>query len=582
MAGMTDLFSSSALDTLTTPATIARRWAAVQEHLHPPLAALAERVAASLSHHFPYQWAHYETSYKSQRAINRGRGQRVPIEEYHVAFDRPPRGAGIIISVSGAERALLVGLQLWGVRKPDLHALWGLQRAIWQPLVERIAAQGHARFAHATPAQQSDASAHTWLDAYLDTRSASYLWAGFVYPWEHLPDIAEEQVIADVRALFPLNEALMERAEERDYAPAAGPSPFVREQRAVFAIQPDLPPIERIIEHMHAQGLAMSDTTIRAYHVALRTRPLVILAGISGTGKTRLSRLYADALHHIASPAAENPHYLLVAVQPDWHNARDLLGYYNALTGMYHPTPFLRFLLRAAADPHQPYFVCLDEMNLARPEHYLAPLLSALETSERRLDLGIPAEEARTVTGELVRSPVRVPLNIAITGTVNVDESTYPLSDKLLDRANVIELTDVDLAAFRAAYQGSIDEQVWATITRVHAIVASLGQPFGYRTINEMLRYIETAQGVLTPQQALDLQIKQKVLPRLRGEDSPRLRRALGDLLALLLNTPAPERGSAAAVPPEQRAQAPLPTSAEKVRRMLERLQHEGFTDFYA
>ena len=118
-------------------------------------------------------------------------------------------------------------------------------------------------------------------------------------------------------------------------------------------------------------------------------------------------------------------------------------------------------------------------------------------------------------------------------------------------------------------------------IVDVHAILTRAGQPFGYRTLAEMLRYIERARGVLPPQQALDQQIKQKVLPKLRGDDTPRLRRALGTLLELLLGKPQSEWGRAAAVEPEDVAAAPFPESAEKVRRMLERLEVEGFTDFY-
>ena len=96
-----------------------------------------------------------------------------------------------------------------------------------------------------------------------------------------------------------------------------------------------------------------------------------------------------------------------------------------------------------------------------------------------------------------------------------------------------------------------------------------------------MLRYIEHARGVLPPQQALDQQIKQKILPRLRGDDTPRLRRALAALLELLLGAPQRDWGKASSVEPDLLAAAPFPTSAEKVRRMLERLEIEGFTDFY-
>jgi hypothetical protein len=145
----------------------------------------------------------------------------------------------------------------------------------------------------------------------------------------------------------------------------------------------------------------------------------------------------------------------------------------------------------------------------------------------------------------------------------------------------VIELTDVDLEAFRLSYREPIDEAAWPIITRVHAIMSRAGQPFGYRAIAEMLRYIDRARGVLPPAQALDQQIKQKILPKLRGDDTPRLRRGLAALLELLLDQPQSAWGKAAAVEPETVSAAPFPESAEKVRRMLERLETEGFTDFY-
>jgi hypothetical protein len=569
------LFTPEALATLSV-AGVSQRWNAVQEALHPILLRLAETIQAEGARRYPRQWPFYELSFKSQRYVNRGR-ERAPIDEYHMAFDRVPRGAGILVSVSGAERAILVGIQLWGTRKNELRQLWEAARPVWQALIERVEQSGEARFAErARPsASKTNETAQTplWLDRYLQTRSANYLWFGFVYPWDALPDDLETRLVDDLLALFPLNEALMEQAELQAYGPAG----LLREASLPYHTG-SLPAIEQIIERVHQGGFALSERLIRAYHVALQTKPLVILPGISGTGKTRLTRLYADAVHGIA-PGASNPFYLLVAVQPDWHSARDLLGYYNALTNTYQATPFLRLLLRASADPQQPYYICLDEMNLARPEYYLAPLLSALETSDHSIDLGVPGDEVRTASGETIANPFRLPLNIHIIGTVNVDESTHSLSDKLLDRANLIELTDVDLDAFRAGYQGPINEEVWQTIVAIHALMSRAGQPFGYRTISEILRYIEQSYGILPLLGALDLQIKQKILPKLKGEDSPRLRRSLSELLGLLIGGPAPTRASQ--VSEEQLRQARFPDSAEKVWHMLERLDLEGFTDFY-
>jgi hypothetical protein len=567
---MTPLFPPESLAALGVPG-IAERWAAVQERLHPRLVALAEQVSAAAAERFPRQWPLYEVSFKHQRVLNRGR-QRDPIEDYWVAFDRPPRGAGILVALSAAERAVLVGLQLWGQRKPDLARLWASASPVLEPVVSRISREGQARF---VGAEEQGGSAARWLDLYLDSRRAAYLWAGFVYPWASLPENLAERIVADVLDLLPFNEALMEQVEAVELGgPAA-----LRERQAAYA-PAGIPPVEQIAERVRARGFTVSDLTLRAYHVALQTRPLVILPGISGTGKTRLTRLYADAVYGLP-PGRENPFYLAVAVQPDWHNARDLLGYYNALTGSYHPTAFMRFMLQAAADPQNPYYLCLDELNLARPEYYLAPILSAMETADGLIDLGTPVAETPLVGGGALRNPTRLPVNLRITGTVNVDESTFALSDKLLDRANVIELTDVDLPGFRASYGAPVAPEVWATIEQVYAIVAAAGHPFGYRTIGEMLRYVEQARGAMAPAQALDLQIKQKVLPRLRGEDAPRLRRALTELLSMALGIEARQWGRAALVTAEQLAAAPYPESAAKLQRMLERLDQDGFTDFY-
>ncbi|HEX9373631.1 MAG TPA: AAA family ATPase, partial [Roseiflexaceae bacterium] len=509
-------FTPDMLAALEVPG-VAERWAAVQERLHPALVALSEALRVEGARRFPREWPIYEFSFRSLRYVNHP-GGRAPIDDYYMGLDRPPRGSGIYVVVSGAERLIIVALQLSSrQRKADLRRVWEEGRALWLPLVERV---NEVRFAEkrglriegrgssdtTLPDTQSPVlSTQMWLDRYLATRGAAYLLAGFAYAWDDervgRPDFAT-QAIEDALALFPLNEAIMEQAEALEPYGAA----LLRERRASYP-PVALPPVETIVERIHARGFALSDGLIRAYHVALRTKPLVILPGISGTGKTRLTRLYADAIYgDTLAPGMENEHYLLVAVQPDWHNARDLLGYYNALTAKFHPTPFLRFLLHAAADPAALYFVCLDEMNLARPEYYLAPILSALETEDHLIDLGVPGATVETVAGETLQNPFRLPLNIRITGTVNVDESTHTLSDKLLDRANVIELTDVDLEAFRRSYSGAVDEAAWQIITRIHVILARAGQPFGYRAVAEMLRYIEQARGVLPPEQALDQQ----------------------------------------------------------------------------
>lgn len=564
-------FSEGALASLHT-AGIGERWDAVQDQIHPQLAALAEAIHARAAAQIPRAWPLYEISYKNARYVNSRGGARLPIEEYHLAIDRPPRGAGVYVVVSGAERRIIVALQLGGGQKQHLRQIWEEARAIWEPLMARM---GETRFAERPRRPSPSREGPLWIERYLASRTAAYLLAGFSYRWDD-PQVAQpefaERLVADVLDLLPLNEALMEQAEAHEPSGMA----VLRERDSAYMVPLSA---DQIAQRIQGRGLALPADTLRAYHLALQTKPLVILPGISGTGKTRLTRLYADVVHGIAE-GQPNPFYLLVAVQPDWHNARDLFGYYNALTASFHATPFLRFVLRAAAEPDAPHFVCLDELNLARPEYYLAPILSAIETDDRLIDLGAPGASVTTTAGEVLQSPLRLPRNLAITGTVNVDESTHPLSDKLLDRANVIELRDIDLEAFRASWRGEVDPAAWELIGAIHAILARAGQPFGYRAVREMLEYLERAAGVLAPARALDQQLKQKILPKLRGEESIRLRRALTDLLTLALGH---EPGARAAqIAASEIAAARLPESAEKLRRMLERLDADGFTDFYS
>ena len=150
--------------------------------------------------------------------------------------------------------------------------------------------------------------------------------------------------------------------------------------------------------------------------------------------------------------------YEVVPVRPDWVDNRGLLGYLNPLTNEYSTTPFLDLLLRARAEEERaaatgenahPFFVILDEMNLARVEHYFSDFLSALESGE---DIPLHENEAiesgESESGPQVPRKLKVPGNVLFTGTVNVDETTYMFSPKVLDRAFTIEFDQVDLEGF--------------------------------------------------------------------------------------------------------------------------------------
>src|SRR5262245_4389821 len=129
-------FTSDVLGALLAPG-IAERWGAVQAQLHPQLVALAEVLREAGVRRFPREWPFYEFSFRSLRYINHS-GQRAPIDDYYMGLDRPPRGTGVYIVVSGAEQLIIIALQLSArQRKADLRRAWEQGRTLWLPLVER-------------------------------------------------------------------------------------------------------------------------------------------------------------------------------------------------------------------------------------------------------------------------------------------------------------------------------------------------------------------------------------------------------------------------------------------------------------
>jgi hypothetical protein len=292
-----------------------------------------------------------------------------------------------------------------------------------------------------------------------------------------------------------------------------------------------------------------------------KRRHFAVLTGLSGAGKTQLARGYALSTWQSEDVPAEG--LLIVPVQPGWHDYSSLLGYVNPLeTDSYVRTGVLDFLLQASADPSKPYTLVLDEMNLSHPEQYLAPLLSAMETGEA-IELHGQAEGLNGIP-----SSIPYPENLVIIGTVNMDETTHGLSDKVLDRATVIEFWDIDLKAFpgwkTTALTHDQIETVQILMTRLMEILRPLRMHFGWRTLHDILGYIHQTQlgEVIEFQRALDHAVYSKILPKLRGEDSPRVQRMFTLLKATFKD-------------------ADLKSSFTKVEEMSEELGHTGSTRFW-
>jgi 5-methylcytosine-specific restriction endonuclease McrBC GTP-binding regulatory subunit McrB len=381
-------------------------------------------------------------------------------------------------------------------------------------------------------------------------------------------------------------------------------------------------------------GLSFSAWQLATFYTALQTKGFVILSGISGTGKTRLAQAFAGMLPQPAKGA----NHLFVTVRPDWRDSKSLLGYYNPLTGAYEWTPFLRFLLRAEqnykSEDKLAWFVILDEMNLAHVEYYFADLLSVLESgrdedgwTREPLRLGYPDDAA----GDLPPRELRLPPNLYIVGTVNVDETTHAFSPKVLDRAFTLELTDVDFTTYpipsASTQPGRSDHErkailkdfarndkfarvekptIMAYVTTHPEIrdrlqtLKNLLRPydlhFGYRVFDEIVAFQVAAESNKLyddqggAEAAFDAAVLMKVLPKFHGSRS-RLETPLSAVLAWCVNPGAPDvkavedalRDVGSDKTVQQAIESSLflyPKTAERVQRMLARLHMDGFAAF--
>ena len=291
-------------------------------------------------------------------------------------------------------------------------------------------------------------------------------------------------------------------------------------------------PVEVIEAAVRSQGGHYPGGEVRRFHAALNFLPhkhFVILAGLSGTGKTQLALKYARAVHGLTAGKTTDPFLFVCPVRPEWTDPTGITGYYDVLSNRYVVPPFLEAVLLATAHRESPVFVVLDEMNLARVEYYLSDVLSAIETEEalQLYSSGVPLEGT---TGTSIPAELPLPPNLFIVGTINIDETTNPVSDKVLDRAHVIDMSAVDLAGFLAgleAREPALKEARAACeghLLAAHGIMTAHGLGFGYRVAEEVIRYHVFAAKHLKADHAAttdDLMV-QKILVKLRGGERQR------------------------------------------------------------
>lgn len=372
--------------------------------------------------------------------------------------------------------------------------------------------------------------------------------------------------------------------------------------------------INSFLEALQESHLRFEPAFVRTFVACLATKPFAILTGLSGSGKTQLALQFGRWL----GPKR----VLLVPVRPDWTGSDALFGYEDALKEpakdgrrAWHVPVALEFMLRAASDPDWPYLLILDEMNLAHVERYFADVLSGMESGEPCLpNLAEEDGHWRLLPGQPEYIPV--PKNLFIVGTVNVDETTYMFSPKVLDRGNTIEfrVRTEDLAddlrkpvpcepgpaALVRGFLALAQDADWHVehphpekdrlsqeLRRLHGLLLQWGFEFGHRVFTESLRFAAmlAAAGEPDVNAALDAIVMQKVLPRLHG-NRRRLEPVLAALGAFAFYPDTVQAGDTATRsfnllnPPGTDGAPRLPRSFAKLQRMMANLQANQFTSF--
>ena len=374
--------------------------------------------------------------------------------------------------------------------------------------------------------------------------------------------------------------------------------------------------VKKEIKEIHSNDMSTFEMQNEKYFTALRTKPFMLLAGISGTGKSRIVRKLAQATVTEELQKAEGykgtdfandrwtlhspANFELIQVKPNWHNSMDVIGYLSNIPSPHYVfTPFIEFIVKAWQHPEVPFFLCLDEMNLAPVEEYFAEFLSAIESrsfegeeyltdpiikpfnsfgttkEENGVDINIgdmmidtlfPKVKASNTNSEILKikehfqtKGLTLPKNLIVIGTVNMDETTFSFSRKVLDRAMSVEMnevnydsfltdtTDDDLKAIVKAFKENdeadlnallVDRHIEAReiiddlgddarfaidyLKRINALLEGTPFKLGYRAANEALIYLQASYefGLTNRIAALDNFTLMKILSRIEGDET--------------------------------------------------------------
>lgn len=356
---------------------------------------------------------------------------------------------------------------------------------------------------------------------------------------------------------------------------------------------------------LNRAGLSITEKLISRFIISLLTKPFVILTGLSGSGKTKLAQAFAKWI------SDDENQYCILPVGADWTNREPLLGFPNSLKNEEYVKPennVLDLIIAANKSPEKPYFLILDEMNLSHVERYFADFLSVME-SNSTIQLHSGEKNWNEVPNQLI-----LPANLFVIGTVNIDETTYMFSPKVLDRANVIEfrITSVEMEEFLSDnktldlssitglgsatsiqfleiaknknIQPSDSKQVIVALNIFFKELKKVGAEFGYRSASEILRFasiVNKTNAGWSVNEIIDVAILQKLLPKVHGSRrklEPVLK-TLAELCLMDIN----DIGEFMKYKSEINLNDPrinYPLSLEKILRMYENLLSNGFTSY--
>ncbi len=426
-----------------------------------------------------------------------------------------------------------------------------------------------------------------------------------------LPD--QDSLLADLKEMLSLYALYADQYPTRDIGQVL---PKVEENPPNGDHDNEKETIEFVKQYIASKGFFFDDGTVENFFLSLKSKPFVILAGISGTGKTRLVKLFAEAI----GANVANGRFKLVPVRPDWSDSTDLFGHTD-LNGHFIPGSLIDFIHAASEDLENPYLLCLDEMNLARVEYYLSDFLSVMETRDINQEGYIETDQLLPLSyfgsdreaAEKYRN-LRFTQNLYVVGTVNMDETTFPFSRKVLDRANTVELSYVNLLPDKLLSVGEEIEpleldndflkaecvqlihckreyeyvyDICQELEQLNAILEQVGFQSGYRVRDEVVFYMlnNKKTNLLSPEVAFDYQILQKILPRIQGS-SVAIKEMLADLFKHFVGDYEGYQaaGGNTADKMIERLQDGViryPKSAQKIAFMVRRFEEDGFTSYW-